>query len=62
MDGNYSDHPCVVMVGNLNEGYKCYGPFNNFDEAAEWSDKNTTFNSWVMSLLPLDKTTNTDEG
>jgi len=48
-----SGDTCVVMVGNLSEGYKVYGPFESFDEAAIWYDyasKLQYLDSWFMKL------------
>ena len=33
------DKPCVLVIGNLNEGFRFIGPFADFDEAAEYSQK-----------------------
>jgi len=33
------DKPCVLVIGNLNEGFRFIGPFDDFDEAAEYSQK-----------------------
>ena len=43
--------PCVVMVGNLSEGYVAFGPFASFDEATAWCDANGhAGDSWVLTL------------
>lgn len=30
--------PAIVLAGNVFEGFKFYGPFVDFDEAAEWAE------------------------
>ena len=41
--------PCIVMVGTLSDGFKVYGPYENFDKACEvWDGCNTP--TWVMIL------------
>ena len=48
---NTRDIPAIAMIGNLSEGYTPYGPFDCFDDAAEFADKN--FNevfSYIMEL------------
>lgn len=37
----------IVMAGNLNEGFCAYGPYEDFDEAAEASEGAEV---WIMSL------------
>jgi hypothetical protein len=44
-----SKNMCVVLVGNLSEGFEVVGPFKGFDEAAGWCSACSS-NSWVMSL------------
>lgn len=41
---------CIVMVGNIGDGYTAHGPFASFDEAAEWAQKHAADYSWVMTL------------
>ena len=42
----------VVMVGNMSEGYRAIGPFNNWDEAATWADTHNLggLECWLMKL------------
>jgi len=41
--------PSIVLEGNLSEGFRAHGPFNTFDEAADYANvcENMT---WVMHL------------
>ena len=39
----------VFMAGNLNEGYKCYGPFHDYDPAFQFADE-CGLDGWVMTL------------
>ena len=41
---------CIVVVGNMSDGFTFHGPFDNFDEAAEWAMDETE--SWVATLYP----------
>lgn len=42
----------IVLRGNLSEGFRAFGPFNNFDEAAGWCDDNanTLMQDWIITL------------
>lgn len=42
---------CMVMMGNLSDGYTPVGPFDSWDAAAEWADKYTRSMAWVMTML-----------
>lgn len=35
---NYEVRPAFVLAGNLFDGFNAYGPFADFDEAAEWAE------------------------
>jgi len=39
----------VVIVGNFTEGYRTFGPFASFDEAADCADG---CDSWITTLHP----------
>lgn len=41
---------CIVMVGNIGDGYTAHGPFASFDEAADWAQQYAADYSWVMTL------------
>lgn len=42
---------CVIVVGNLSEGFYIVGPFETFDDAAEYASENIMdIDSWIMSL------------
>lgn len=38
MTSDYALRPAIVMAGNIFEGFKFYGPFPDFDAAAEWAE------------------------
>ena len=44
----------IVMAGNLSEGFTAYGPYADFEEAAEAADAIQAdlgwSNSWIMTL------------
>jgi hypothetical protein len=44
----------VVMAGNLSEGFTAYGPYADYEEAAEAADSIQAFmgwtNTWLMTL------------
>lgn len=42
--------PHVVLYGNLTEGFEVYGPFDSFDDAANWAE-GKFLESWVMPLI-----------
>jgi len=45
------DQPCIVVEGNLSDGYTFHGPFADFDDATEWCDRyGTPFGTWVSTL------------
>jgi hypothetical protein len=39
----------IFMAGNLREGYKCYGPFDDYGSAFMFADE-TGLDGWVMTL------------
>ena len=39
----------LVMSGNLNEGFTAYGPYPDFEDAAEACEG---VEAWIMSLNP----------
>jgi hypothetical protein len=47
----------VVIIGNPVEGFKVYGPFKTYDDAAAWTDDATRshLESWIMPLLGEDE-------
>lgn len=40
---------CVVLAGNIGDGYDCYGPFDSFDAASDCAD-NLDEMCWIMPL------------
>lgn len=42
----------VVIIGNPLEGFKVYGPFKTYDDAAAWTDDATRshMETWIMPL------------
>lgn len=40
----------VVIVGNLGEGFSVFGPFDDFDLAAEWSGRECGSDAWIMGI------------
>lgn len=46
------DKPCILVVGNLTEGYRFIGPFPNFDAAAQFSES-VDNDTWVATLEPV---------
>lgn len=41
---------CVIVVGNLSEGFKFVGPFQSFDEAAEYAERFLDCETWIATL------------
>jgi len=41
-----------MMEGNLTEGYKAYGPYESFDDAA---DAHACCEGWIMEMNPANK-------
>ena len=47
----------IAMVGNLNEGWKAYGPYETFEEAAiahDFSVITAGTECWIMELHQLE--------
>jgi len=42
----------IMMEGNLTEGYKAYGPYESFDDAA---DAHACCEGWIMEMNPANK-------
>ena len=47
----------VVIIGNPLAGFKVYGPFKTYDDAAAWTDDATRshLESWIMPLRGEDE-------
>jgi hypothetical protein len=43
------EKPCVLVVGNLTEGYRFIGPFEDFDAAVQFSE-GVDCDNWVATL------------
>lgn len=44
---------CIIVVGNLSDGFQFVGPFEDFDEAALYAEKNySNLDTWVATLYP----------
>ena len=56
MIGITDEEPALLMVGNLSEGFKAYGPFPNFDAASAWCDEHcgSSMTTWIMRLRSTD--------
>lgn len=52
--------PCIVMIGDLADGFFAYGPFKNYDEAENWivdsqiSENGMKDRIFFVSLLPTE--------
>lgn len=44
-----NDGPVIILVGNLSEGFKAYGPYRGFDKANDEPIAGEP-NVWLMSL------------
>ena len=42
--------PYIVAVGEMFDGINFFGPFDTFDDAADWADRNASTGWWVLSL------------
>lgn len=46
----------VIMSGNLGEGFKAIGPYEDFDDAAAAADKfYLVSDTWIMQVTPPDE-------
>lgn len=41
--------PCIVVAGNLSDGFEFHGPFDDFDTGAEYAEGLNT-DSWVARV------------
>tara|TARA_B100000953_G_C17777126_1_gene344297 strand:- start:354 stop:569 length:216 start_codon:yes stop_codon:yes gene_type:complete len=41
--------PCIILQGNLSDGYKAIGPFNGFDSAADYAEA-LYASTWIMTI------------
>lgn len=47
-----NDEKFVIMRGNLAEGFNLIGPFDTFDDAADYDLKYFGGGNWVSSVYP----------
>jgi len=40
----------AVAVGEMFDAINFFGPFDDFDDAADWADRNAQYNWWVVAL------------
>jgi len=40
----------IVVAGNLSDGFRFFGPFEDFDAAAEWCEGFDMTPTWVSTL------------
>ncbi len=40
---------CILVIGNLSDGFKFVGPFETFEDACAYSERVDT-DSWVATL------------
>ena len=45
---------CMLVVGNLSDGFRFFGPFKDFEEACNYSERIDADN-WVATLEPPDE-------
>jgi hypothetical protein len=43
--------PCILVTGNICEGFQFYGPFPSFDDASAWEIYQGVMGGWVASLI-----------
>jgi hypothetical protein len=41
---------CIIVAGNLSDGFRFVGPFPSFDEAAEYAERWIDDTTWIASL------------
>jgi len=52
LHGPPEDKRCVVLVGNPSDGWKVWGPLDDFDAAAAWCNEHVgqQTTTWIMRL------------
>jgi hypothetical protein len=40
----------VVIAGTIGDGFSVWGPFNDFDEANEWAERECGDEWWVVQI------------
>jgi hypothetical protein len=43
---------CIIVLGNVSEGFEFIGPFNDFDSASQYDHDHNEGYGWVATLLP----------
>ena len=41
---------CIICAGNISDGFVFHGPFESFDDAHEWGDRNVIGEYWIATL------------
>jgi hypothetical protein len=41
---------CIIVAGNLSDGFRFVGPFPSFDEAAEYADQFIDDTTWIATI------------
>ena len=42
--------PCIILQGNMDDGYNAIGPFNGLDAAADYAAALRPLSSWIMLI------------
>ena len=51
----------VAIVGNLSDGFKCFGPYDTFEDAAV-ATEGLVHQSWITTLYEPQLTKENDDG
>lgn len=49
-----SKDTCILIIGNLSDGFRFVGPFQSFEEAAEFAE-GVDADNWVATLETLEE-------
>ena len=49
-----SENPAIIVCGNLSDGFRFYGPFPSFDDAANVAQDMDERETWIATLEQLE--------
>jgi hypothetical protein len=51
----FTKRPCIILLGNVFDGYKFIGPFHNWDEAQHYADNSIDCVGYGYQIATLEE-------
>lgn len=51
----FTDRPCIILLGNIFDGYKFLGPFHNWDAAEHYAGNSAACVNYGYQIATLEE-------